>query len=244
MGVHLPPNTDWGAQSSMGWHFLPCSWCVPRTRIQPWTLMSLPRVLTTSLWCLLTSLLWLSVRRRHCAPFYLSNYLETISNPWGLFLTKQKAFTIWLAYPRLRDSHYGNFLLLVQSVHLFGHVHLFVTPWTAACKASLSITNPQSLLKLTSIQLVMPSNHLILCCPLLLLPSIFPSIRVFSKEPVLWIRWPIIGVSASVSVLPMNIQGWFSLGWTGLISLLSKGLSRVFSIVQKYQFFRNLYAIY
>ena len=182
--------------------------------------MSLPRVLTKSLGCLLTSILWLGVRRRHCAPFYLSNYLETISNLWGLFLTKQKAFIIWLAYPRLRDSRYGAFLLSVQSVHLFSRVQLFVTPWTSACKASLSITNSRSLLKLMSIQLVMPSNRLILCCPLLLLPSIFPSIRVFSKEPLLWIRWPIIGVSASASVLPMNIQGWFSLGLTGLILLL------------------------
>ena len=67
---------------------------------------------------------------------------------------------------------------------------LFVTPWTAALQASLSITNSQSLLKLMSIELVMPSNHLILCRPLLLLPSIFPSIRVFSNESVLCIRWP------------------------------------------------------
>ena len=72
----------------------------------------------------------------------------------------------------------------------FSHVRLFVTPWTAAHKASLFITNSQSLLKLISIESVMPSNHLILCCPLLLLPSIFPSIRVFSNESVLHIRWP------------------------------------------------------
>ena len=72
----------------------------------------------------------------------------------------------------------------------FSSVRLFVTPWTAACEASLSITNSQSLLKVMSIELVMPSNHLILCRPLLLLPSIFPSIRVFSNESVLYIRWP------------------------------------------------------
>ena len=85
----------------------------------------------------------------------------------------------------------------------------------------------------------MPSSHLILCHPLLLLPSIFPSIRVFCNESVLHIRWPSIGASASASVLPMNFQGWFSLGLTGLIYLLSKGLSRVFSstTVQKHQFF-------
>ena len=73
---------------------------------------------------------------------------------------------------------------------LLSHVRLFVTPWTAACQASLSIINSQSLLKLMSIESVMPSHHLILCRPLLLLPSIFPSIRVFSNELVLHIRWP------------------------------------------------------
>ena len=99
----------------------------------------------------------------------------------------------------------------------------------------LPITNDKSLLKLMSIKLVMPSNHLILCLPLLLLPSIFPSIRFFSKESVLCIRWP----KYSASVLPVSIQDWFPLGWTGWISLQSKGLSRVFSntTVQKYQFF-------
>ena len=77
----------------------------------------------------------------------------------------------------------------IQLVQLLNHVQLFVTPWTTAHQASLSITNSQSLLKLMSIELVMPSNHLILSCPLLLLPSIFPSIRVFSKESVLHIRF-------------------------------------------------------
>ena len=76
-----------------------------------------------------------------------------------------------------------------SSVQMLSHVWLFMTPWTAACQAFLSITNSWRLLKLMSIKLVMPSNHLILCCPLLLLPSIFPSIRVFSNESVLWIRW-------------------------------------------------------
>ena len=77
-----------------------------------------------------------------------------------------------------------------SSVQLLSCVLLFVTPWTTACLASLSITNSWSLLRLMSIESVMPSNHLILCCPLLLLPSIFPSIRVFSNESVLCIRWP------------------------------------------------------
>ena len=77
-----------------------------------------------------------------------------------------------------------------QLAQLLSRVRLFATPWTAACQASLSITNSRSLLKLTSVDSVMPSNHLILCHPLLLLPSIFPSIRVFSKESILHIRWP------------------------------------------------------
>ena len=115
----------------------------------------------------------------------------------------------------------------------------FVTPWTSACQASLSITNSRSLLKLMSIELVMPSNHLTLCCPLLLPPSILPSIGLCSNESVLCIRWPTTGVSASASVLPMSIQDWSPLGWTSWISLQSKGLSRVFSntTVQKHQFF-------
>ena len=115
----------------------------------------------------------------------------------------------------------------------------FATPWTAAHQASLSITNSQSLLKLMSIESVMPTKHLILCCPLLFLPSIFPSIRVFSSESIFHLRWPKYWSFFSVSVLPMNIQDWFPLRLTGLISLLSKGLSRVFSntTVQKHQFF-------
>ena len=111
-----------------------------------------------------------------------------------------------------------------SSGQLLSLVWLFATPWIAAHQASLSITNSWSLLKLTFIMLVMPSNHLILCCPLLL-PSIFPSIRVF---PVSWFfasGGQSIGVSASTSVLPMNIQDWFPLGLTGWISLQSTGLS-------------------
>ena len=125
----------------------------------------------------------------------------------------------------------------LSSVQLLSHVRLFATPWTAARRASLSTTNSQSLLKLMSI--VMPSNHLILCHPLLLPPSIIPSIGVFSNELVLCISGQSIGVSTSTSVLPMNTQDWPPLGWTGWISLQFKGLSRVFSstTVQKHQFF-------
>ena len=92
-------------------------------------------------------------------------------------------------------------------------------------QASLSITNSQSLLKLMSIESVMPFNHLILCCPLLLLPSIFPSIKVFSNESVPHITWPKFW-SFSFSISPSNqtIQDWFPLGWTSWISLQSKGL--------------------
>ena len=106
-----------------------------------------------------------------------------------------------------------------SSVQLLNHVWLFETPWTAARQASLSITNSRSSLKLMCIESVMPSKHLILCRPLLLPPSIFPSIRVFSNELVLHIRWQSFGDSASTSVLLMNIQDWFPLGWTGWISL-------------------------
>ena len=130
-------------------------------------------------------------------------------------------------------------MFLFSSVQSLSHVWLFVTPWTVARQASLSITNSWSLLKLLSFESMMPSNHFILCLPLLLLPSIFPSIRIFSNESVLCIRWPKFRDSASASVLPKKLQDWFPIWLTGLISLQSKGLSRVFSntIVQKHQFF-------
>ena len=116
-----------------------------------------------------------------------------------------------------------------SSVQSLSHVQLFSIPWTAASQASLSITNSRSLLKLMFIVSVMPSNHLILCCPLLLLSSIFPSIRVFPVSRFFASCGQSIGVSASASVLPMNIQDWFPLGWSGWISLQSKALSQVFS---------------
>ena len=99
--------------------------------------------------------------------------------------------------------------LKVLVVQFLSHVWVFATPWTAELQASLSITNSQSLLKLMSIESVMPSKHLILCHPLLPQPSIFPSIRVFSNESVLCIRWPKYWSFSSASVLPMNIQDWF-----------------------------------
>ena len=118
-----------------------------------------------------------------------------------------------------------------SSVELLSRDWLFATPWTAACQASLHITNSWSLFKPMSIESVMPSKHPILCHPLLLLPSMFPSIRVFSNESDLCIRWPKCW-SFSFNISPSNEH-------PGLISLQSKGLSRVFSnsTVQKHQFF-------
>ena len=112
-------------------------------------------------------------------------------------------------------------------VQLLNCVQLFETPWTATPQAPLSFTISWSLLKLMSIESVMPSNHLILCYPLLLLPSVFPSIRIFPMSWLLASGGQIIGASASA--LPMNNQGWFPLELTGLFSLKFKGLSRVFS---------------
>ena len=129
----------------------------------------------------------------------------------------------------------------ISSVQSLSRVRLFATPRIAARHASLSITDSQSLPKLMSIELVMPSNHLILCHHLLLLPSIFPIIRVFSfpSSQFFTSSGQSTGVSASALVLPMNIQDWCPLGWTGWISFQSKGLSRFFSntTVQKHQFF-------
>ena len=104
---------------------------------------------------------------------------EVNSGGWG---------KLWTLHAFL-EAHPAS-LSMVSSVQLLSGVQLFATPWAAACQTSLSVTNSQSLLKLLSIKSMMPSNHLILCCPLLFLPSIFPSIRVFSKESVLHIRWP------------------------------------------------------
>ena len=126
-----------------------------------------------------------------------------------------------------------------SSVQLFSPVRLFATPWIAVRQASLSIVNSRSLLRLMSIELVMPSSHLIICHPLLLLPQSLPASRSFPmSQPFPW-GGQSSGVSALASVLPMNTQDWSPLGWTGWTSLQSKGLSRVFSntTVQKHQFF-------
>ena len=127
----------------------------------------------------------------------------------------------------------------VNSVQSLSHVQLFVTPWTAALQACLPITNSQILLKLMPIESVMPFNYLILCHPLLLLPSIFPSITVFSSESVLRIRWPKIR-SCRFSISPSNEYSGlisFRMDWLDLLAV--QGTPRVFSntTVQKHQFF-------
>ena len=129
----------------------------------------------------------------------------------------------------------SRLLYVSMKISLFSHS--VVSERTATQQASLSLTNSWSLLRLMNIELVLPCNHLILCRPLLLPPSIF------SNESVLCIQDQSIGVSASASILSMNIQDWFPLGWTGWISLLSKGLSRVFSntTVEKHQFFSSAF---
>ena len=158
-----------------------------------------------------------------------------ISKSWqsdnGIFIPKKKK-------PSSHKKTWGKLRCgLFSSVQLLIHVWLFATPWTAARQASLSITNSWSLLRLMSIESVMPSNHLILCHPLLLLSSIFPSFSVFSNESVLRIRWPKywsfrfrISPSNEHSGLISFRMDWLDLlavqlGWSGWISLQSKGFS-------------------
>ena len=132
-------------------------------------------------------------------------------------------------------SHEPRFWSSSVQFSSVSHVRLFVTQWTAAHQASLSITSSQSLLKFMSIEAVMPSNHLALCHPLLLLQS-FPASGSFPVSQFFASGGQRIGASASV--LAVSIQGWFPLGWTGWISLQSKGLPRVFSstTVQTHRF--------
>ena len=127
----------------------------------------------------------------------------------------------------------------IRSDQSLSHVQLFSTPWIAARQAFLSITNSWSLPKPMSIVSVMPSNHLIFCCPFSSCPQSFPASGSFPTSQLYAWGGQSIGVSALASVLPMNTQDWYPLGWTGWISLQSKGLSRVFSntTVQKHQFF-------
>ena len=183
--------------------------------------------------------------------------MSHFSSNWLQFPEFSSAFRLWSFVPVVPSVDWPSPLLAWRVSYLLRSSSIVTTSekqfllfscsvaqscptlcsWTAARQASLSITNSQSLLNLISIESMVPSNHLILCRPLLLLPLIFPSVRVFANESTLRNRWPKNWSSASV--LPMNIQGWFPLGWTGLISLQSEGLSRVFSntTVWKHQFF-------
>ena len=135
---------------------------------------------------------------------------------------------------------YNNYTNQAYSVQLLSRVWLFATPWIAVHQAFLSITNSRSLPKLMSVESVMPSNHLSLCVvPFSSCPQSFPASGSFQMSQLFTSGGQSIGVLASTSVLPMNTQDLSPLGWTGWISLQSKGLSRVFSntSVQKHQFF-------
>ena len=150
--------------------------------------------------------------------------------------TADPRVTLKFPFVSMCNKRYINKFSSVQSL---SRVRLFAIPWIAAHQAFLSITNSRSSLRFMSIESVMPSSHLILCRPLLLLPPIPPSIRVSSNESTLLMRWPKYW-SFSFSIIPSKeIPGLISLEWTGWISLQSKGLSRVFSntTVQKHQFF-------
>ena len=161
--------------------------------------------------------------------------LNWISYSFSLFLASGPMWNFKASDSPIKVSHnYSFFFLcrerhfilaslqarqLITSVPLLSPEQLFVTPWTAACQAALSITNSRSLLKLMSIESVMPSNHLILCHPLLLSPSIFPGIRVFSNESALLIRWP-KNWRFSLSISPSKEYSGlisFSMDWSGLL---------------------------
>ena len=159
-------------------------------------------------------------------------WIDGLHRTWTLFFWIQLYWLIWfvcMCVERLQFS----------SVQSLSHVQLFATPWKAAHQASLSTTNSWTRFKFMSIDSVMPSNQLILCCPLFLLPSSFPASGSFQMSQLFTWGGQSIGVSASASVLSVNIQDKSPLGCTGWISLQSKGLSRVFSntTVQKHQFF-------
>ena len=157
---------------------------------------------------------------------------------WKYKITQPLWKPIWQVLKKLNDRVFiwPKINISVQSLR---RVRIFVTPWTTARQASLSITKSQSPPKPMSIELVMPSNHLILCHPLLSHLQSFPTSGSFQMSQFFASGGQSIGVSASASVPPMNTQDWSPLGWTGWISLQSKGLARVFSntTVQKHKFF-------
>ena len=164
------------------------------------------------------------------SPFVFLNHIS-ISILWEAEI--QTEFKISGMCQALCLVFYTHYLVYypetLSSVQSLSRVQLFATPWIAARQASLSITNSRRSFRLTSIESVMPSSHLILCCPLLLLPqSLLASESFPMSQPFVW-DGQSIGVSALASFLPKNTQDWSPLGWTGWTSLQSKGLSRVFS---------------
>ena len=190
------------------------------------------RVFFVSEFLLITWHLWTAGNKRKTMAIQHKSQ-AVIERTWYTGRWCQQTSWIWTLSWQLFSS------VQFSSVQSLSCVWLFVTPWIAAWQASLSITNSKSLLKLMSIESMMPSNHLILCGPLLLLPPIPPSIRVFSNESTLCIRWPKYW-SFSCSISPSSEHpGLIPFRWTGWISLQFKGPSRVFSntTVQKHQFF-------
>ena len=174
---------------------------------------------------------------RNTNNFALIFYALGLSTPWNYRSIKG---LIHFHFSNI-DSPTMSLIIIIQfsSVLWLSCIRLFATPWISARQASLSITNSRSSLKLMFIESVMLSSHLFLCCPLLLLPSIPPSIRVISNESTLRMRWPKYW-SFRFSISPSNDHpDLISLEWTGRMSLQSKGLSRVLSntTVQKHQFF-------
>ena len=170
----------------------------------------------------------------HChVAFYFIPFISPFSTP------PQMISILFIYYFLTQYFLYCMFVYFFSSVQMLGSVQLFATPWTAAHQASLSITNTRRLCKLMSIESVMPFNHLILYCPLLLLPLIFPSIRVLSNKSVLHNRWPKYW-SFSFSNSPSNEYSGlisFMIDWFDLLAI--QGFSRVFcnTTVQNHQFF-------
>ena len=180
---------------------------------------------------------WIGKFSNHCWRKWISSYFKLLMR-----LLCIKTFPETYIYIHKKIKHVPDWIhisICISSVQSFSPVWLFATPWITARQASLSITSSRSSLRLTSIELVMPSSHLILCRPLLLLPPIPPSIRIFSMSQLFTWCGQCTGVSLLASFLPKKSQGWSPSEWTGWISLQSKGLSRVFSntTVQKHQFF-------
>ena len=185
-----------------------------------------------------TSATWEDQSGSQCSWNTLFLYFSCYSYPFHLQVSFSFLLTTLLTYEPGQGVLAPD-LVQFSSAQSFSCVQLFATPWTAAHQASLSITNSQNLLKLMSIESVMPSNHLILCVPFSFCLQSFPASGSFLMSQCFTSGGQSIRVSASESVLPMNTKDWSPLGWTGWISLQSKGFSRVFSntTVQKHQFF-------